>query len=131
VLLSTSVLLQPIPTPQGSQLLLSIIDNQAAKQISFTIDDTTIGRVFATSIPYKGSLFFGAYTQLEFQPCCATFPIQDYRFSGSLYNMQMTTRDGRTEGLTANYMLPFVLDAPPSWDFTYYQSSILGYQQFS
>jgi hypothetical protein len=67
--------LQPIPTPPGSELLLSIVDNSAARQISFTIDDVTIGRIFAASIPYRGSLFFGTYTQLEFQPCCAIFPI--------------------------------------------------------
>jgi hypothetical protein len=121
----------PTSTPAGSHLVLTIVDNQAAKKIVFTIGDTTIGRTFATSIPYSGSLFFSSYTQLEFQPCCNTFPIQDYRFTGSLYGLQITTRGGKTEGLTAGYMLPFLIDTPPSWDFTYYQSSVLGYQQVS
>ena len=121
----------PTPTPPGSHLVLSIVDDHAAKRIYFTIIDTTIGKTFKTSIPYSGTLFFSTYTQLEFQPCCNAFPIQDYKFTGSLYDLQITTKDGQTEGLTAGYMVPFLLDTPPSWDFTYYQSSILGYQQVS
>jgi hypothetical protein len=121
----------PTPTPPGSHIVLTITDDTAARKIRFAIVDTTIGKTFRFSIPYSGSLFYSTYTQLEFQPCCNTFPIQDYRFTGSLYGLQITTRGGQTEGLTAGYMVPFILDTPPSWDFTYYQSSILGYQQIS
>jgi hypothetical protein len=121
----------PIPTPPGTHLVLSIVDDRSKHQIRFTIDDTTTGRAYTASIPYRGSLFFSSYTQLEFQPCCNAFPIQDYRFVGSLYDNQITTKDGRAEGLTASYMVPFLIDTPSSWDFTYYQTSNFGYQQIA
>jgi len=121
----------PTATPPGSHLVLSIVDDWVAKKIRFTIADTTIGQTFTTSIPYRGSLFFSTYTQLEFQPCCNRYPIRDYQFTGSLYGLQITTKDGKTAGLTGGYMLPFILDTPPSWDFTYYQTVISGYQQIS
>jgi hypothetical protein len=117
------------PTPSGSKLFLSIYDNVASSIINFTIIDTTNGDVFTTSIPYTGSLFYGAYTQVEFQPCCNSYPIQDYQFSGSLTNLAVTLPDGKAAGLPASYMIPFVLDTPPGWDFTYYQSSSYGYGQ--
>jgi hypothetical protein len=120
-----------IPSPQGTHLTLSIIDDQSTKDIVFTIVDTTTSQTFSASIPYNGTAFYGTYTQLEFQPCCATYPIQDYQINGELYNMQITTVSGQTQSLNSNYMLPFVLDTPTSWDFTYYQNSILGYQQLS
>ena len=122
---------QGIPSPQGTHLTLSIVDNQSAKDIVFTIVDTTTSQTFSASIPYSGTGFYGAYTQLEFQPCCASYPIQDYQINGALYNMQITTVSGSTQSLNSSYMLPFVLDAPPSWGFTYYQNSIAGYQQVS
>ena len=121
----------PTPTPPGSHLVLSIVDDWAAKKIRFTIVDTTIGQTFKASIPYHGSLFFSTYTQLEFQPCCNRYPIHDYQFAGSLYGLQITTKEGKTEGLGAGYMVPFILDTPPSWDFTYYQTAISGYQQIA
>jgi hypothetical protein len=121
----------PTATPPGSHLVLTITDDMAARKIRFVIVDTTIGKTFKTLIPYSGSLFYSTYTQIEFQPCCNTYPIQDYRFMGSLYGLQITTRGGKTEGLNAAYMVPFLIDTPPSWDFTYYQSSTQGYQQIS
>lgn len=120
---------QSIATPQPTHLVLSIVDDQAAHAIRFTIRDTTIGKVFTATIPYSGSPFDGMYTQAEFQPCCNEHPIQDYRLAGSLYGIHITTLAGRVSGLPAGYMIPFVLDAPPSWDFTYYQGSTFGYQQ--
>ncbi|MDG6995817.1 MAG: hypothetical protein JRN52_07835 [Nitrososphaerota archaeon] len=129
---SNNPAVQPgIPSPQGTHLTLSIVDNQSAKSIIFTIVDTTTSQTFSASIPYNGTAFYGAYTQLEFQPCCASYPIQDYQINAALYNMQITTISGQTQSLNSNYMLPFVLDAPPSWDFTYYQNSVSAYQQIS
>lgn len=120
-----------VPSPQGTHLTLSIVDDQTAKEITFTIVDTTTSQTFTASIPYNGTAFYGTYTQLEFQPCCATYPIQDYQINGELYNMQITTLSGHTQSLGSDYMLPFVLDTPTSWDFTYYQNSVFGYQQIS
>jgi len=118
-------------TPPGSVLFLSIYDNTLSKIINFTIIDTTNGDVFTHSIPYAGTMFYGAYTQVEFQPCCNKYPIQDYRLSGSLSDLQIILPGGKTAGLPASYMIPFTLDTPPSWDFTYYQGSTYGYQQIT
>ena len=122
---------QLIHTPPGSHLFFSIYDNTLSKIINFTIIDATNGDVFKATIPYTGSYFFGTYTQVEFQPCCNKYPIQDYKLSGSLSGLQITLPDGKTGGLSASYMIPFNLDTPPSWDFTYYQGSTYSYGQIT
>jgi hypothetical protein len=43
--------------------------------------------------------------------------------------MKKTTLAGAMEAISSTYMLPFVLDAPPTWNFAYYQESTLGYHQ--
>jgi len=124
--------IQPgVYSPQGTKLVLSIVDDQNAKQVNFTIKDLTTKQVFTDSRPYNGTLFFSSYTQLEFQPCCNQYPISDYKVNGALYDMQITTQSGSVQPLPASYMLPFVLDAPPTWSLTYYQGSSAGYTQLS
>ncbi|MFP3190110.1 MAG: hypothetical protein RXR31_02060 [Thermoproteota archaeon] len=81
-------------------------------------------------MPYNGTPFYGTYTQLNFQPCCNLYPIQDYKMNGELINMQITTLDGKVISLPESYMLPFILDAPTSWNFSYYQNSTAGYLQY-
>ena len=115
-----------------TRLQVSITDDQSAKEVVFTIvvTSSTLGsQTFTASRPYNGTEFYGTYTQLEFQPCCNLFPIQDYTFSGELYNMQTTRAGGTPQSLPAGYMLPFMLDAPTSWNLGYYQGSVSGYQQ--
>jgi len=51
--------------------------------------------------------------------------------NGELINIQITTLDGKVISLPASYMLPFILDAPTSWNFSYYQNSTAGYLQIS
>ena len=129
---SNSPAIQPgIHSPKGTHLELSIVYDQSAKNIIFTIVDRTTSQTFTDSIPYSGTAFYGTYTQLEFLPCRETYPIQDYHINGELQNMQITTLSGETQSLGSSYMLPFVLDTPTSWDFTFYQSSVSGYQQLS
>ncbi|MEM3185049.1 MAG: hypothetical protein QXQ39_00010 [Conexivisphaerales archaeon] len=118
-------------SPPGTLLILSIVYYPSQNQITFTIKDLNTSAVYTASIPYNGTAFYGSYTQLEFQPCCNTSPIQDYKINAELYSMQITTLLGNQEFLNASYMLPFTLDAPPSWDFTYYQNSTYGYTQIS
>ena len=117
----------------NTRLQLSITDDQSAKDVVFTIIVTSPALssplTFTASRPYNGTEFYGTYTQLEFQPCCNLFPIQDYTFSGSLYDMQTTQTGGTPQSLPAGYMLPFMLDAPTSWSLGYYQGSVSGYQQ--
>jgi len=118
-----------VVSPFPTHLVLSIIDVPAVNQIVFTIKDTSTNQLFNASIPYRGGLFYGMYTQLEWQPCCNRYPIQEYALDGSLYAVQITPLSGPKMLLSSSYMLPFVLDAPPSWSFSYYQDSVDGYQQ--
>jgi len=122
-------------TGPNTHLDLSIAYDASEGGIVFTIvaSSPALQRpaMFRALIHSSATQFFGTYTQLEFQPCCNQFPIQDYGFKGELYGMQTSQRGGTPQLLTASYMLPFILDAPSSWDFTYYQSSTAGYQQIS
>ena len=120
-----------VASPAGTHLILTILDDTSSKSIAFTIVDTTIGQTWQASIPYSGTLFYGMYTQLEWQPCCSNFPIGAYQFQGILYNEQITTSTGQVRPLTADYMLPFTLDAPPQWSLTWYQDATLGYDQIA
>jgi hypothetical protein len=120
-----------LSTPAGSQLTLSIVDDATLNVINFTIRDISVGKTFTIAIPYTGSYFFGTYTQMEFQPSANAFPISDYKLSGYLTGIQVTPVGGSPTHLPASYMIPFILDAPSSWDFTYYQTSISGYQEIA
>ena len=124
--------IQPgVASPAGTHLTLTIEADVETNTVTMTIVDTTINQVFTTSFAYGGGPFYGMYTQLEWQPCCSSFPIEDYQFSGTLYNERITTLAGTVQGLGSDYMLPFTLDAPTTWSLTYYQDSILGYDQLA
>ena len=129
---SNNPAVQPgVASPAGTHLKLTILDDVANPSIVFTIDDTSIGQTWQASIPHSGTMFYGMYTQIEWQPCCSNYPIADYAFSGTLYNEAITTSTGAVQGLTSSYMLPFTLDAPPQWSLTYYQDATLGYNQLA
>ena len=123
-------ILPGIASPPETHLVLSIADNTANHSIDFQIVDTSVQPVayFNASVPYSGSAFYGMYTQMEFQPCCNTSRIDAYQLSASLYNLQLLNGTGEVP-LTADYMVPFVLNAPPTWSLTYYDEASLGYQQ--
>ncbi|MDG7015977.1 MAG: hypothetical protein JRM82_01220 [Nitrososphaerota archaeon] len=57
--------------------------HQAAKAMVFTIVVSSPALnhplTFTASRPYNGTEFYGTYTQMEFQPCCNQFPIQDHQ----------------------------------------------------
>ena len=120
-------------TPVGTQLGLSITDNGAAASITFRIVDYSVSgahRYWNATIAYTGTEFFGAYTQLEWQPCCSKFPIASYFFNGSFSHLRI---DGGNltapRSLPASYMLPFALDVPPSWNFGFYDAATASYSQ--
>lgn len=120
-------------TPNGSILTLNIIDQPANKTMLFQIIDQSVStasgdRYWNATIAYNGTEFYGTYTQLEFQPSSA-YPISDYYFNGSLYNMGYGNSLADLTPLNNSYMLPFVLDAPPTWSLTYYGSNTAGYNQ--
>jgi len=120
-------------TPAGSRLTLRIVDNVPAGQIDFEIIDHSIGGANQTNqvaIPYNGSAFGGTYTQIEWQPCCSTYPISSYFFNGSLAGL--TISGGNLTApfpLPASYMVPFALDVPPSWNYGFYDAAAAGYAQ--
>ncbi len=123
--------IQPgFPTPAGSVLTLRIIDQPATNSLFFQIIDHNAPARYMywnATIPYNGTEFFSTYTQLEFQPF-SSYPISDYFFNGSLYNMEYGS-PGSLTPLNATYMIPFILNAPPTWSFAYYSNSIAGYAQ--
>jgi len=120
-----------VATPAGSVLVLHILFESSTNVIRFEIDDTTTGTVWSHDLSYSGGAFYGAYTQMEFQPCCNSSPIGDYKLDGSLTDMQITPVGEAAEDLPASYMLPFLLDAPGSWNYGYYQNSSGGYTEVS
>ncbi len=120
-----------VPTPPNTVLSLSIVYMEAQSQIVFTIRDLNTSATYTAAIPYNGTPFYGSYTQLEFQPCCNLYPIGDYKVDASLLQMTIVTLNGQTLSLPASYMLPFTLDAPSTWSFTYYNNASSGYQQIS
>ncbi len=126
-------ILPGIASPPETHLILTIADNEANHSTDFQIVDTSVEPVayFNASVPYSGTAFYGMYTQMEWQPCCSNFPIAQYRLSASLYHMELTDANGATTPLKSDYMVPFTLDAPPSWNFGYYDDTGLGYQQLA
>ena len=120
-----------IASPDRTSLDLSIVFVPSSKEIVFSVVDRSTSQTFSASIPYSGGPFYGTYTQLEYQPCCSTFPIGDFTLKGAIQKMAIGLTGGQTRSLPASYMLPSSLDAPPSWDFTYYDNSTAGYTQIS
>jgi len=120
-----------VGTPAGTHLVLTITYDAVVKKIIFTIVDTTIGQTFTQTISNNDGPFYGVYSQIEWQPCCSDFPIEDYHFSGILYNNTITTLNGSVQVLKSDYMIPFAIDAPPNWSLTYYQDNIAGYRQLA
>ena len=120
-------------SPSPTHLTLTIQDQPAMKEIRFQIVDHSVGpslRYWNATIPYEGTEFFGSYTQIEWQPCCSNYPISDYSLNARMYGLTISGGNlSAPELLGANYMLPFVLDTPPSWSFTYYDGSSAGYAQ--
>lgn len=125
------------PAPQygfqaqpNSTLSLSIVDNPSNKSIFFQIVYYAPGvtKYFNATISYTGTEFYSTYTQLEFQPS-SSYPINEYYFNGTLYNMAYGNSMSSLTPLNGSYMLPFILNAPPSWSFEYFQDSISGYNQ--
>ncbi len=122
-------------SPPGTTLDLTIQDQPAAHQILFEIVDTAPGvpaadRDSVATIPYSGTLFYGTYTQTEWQPCCSNYPIGSYWLNGTLSDIAIS--GGQVGGpieLSPQYMLPFALDMPPSWNLNYYEVSTAGYSQ--
>ena len=119
-------------SPSGTVLHLAILANLSTHLLDFTLVDTSItgaNRTWTSTMAYNGTLFFGSYTQLEFQPT-SKYPISQYFLNGSLDGLRIS--GGNLTGavsLRAGYMLPYEIDAPLSWNMNYYDSAPAGYDQ--
>ncbi|MGC8542519.1 MAG: hypothetical protein ACP5NQ_01155 [Vulcanisaeta sp.] len=120
-----------VPTPNNTLLKLMIYYNMSAKEIIFEIYDYNTSQLWIHEIPYSGTPFYGTYTQLEFQYAYTKYPIYDYIFNGTMFDIEVTFLNGTTRTLPASYMIPFELSAPPTWDLTYYNANASGYNQFA
>lgn len=122
-------------TPANSLLQLSIIDSPANKTITFQITDMSMSqssgyRYWNATVPYSGTAFYGTYTQLEFQPS-SLFPIGEYHFNGTMSSISYGNSLTGLSQLSQNYMLPYTLNAPVGWSFTYYNDHTAGYTQIA
>ncbi len=114
--------------PKGEKVVLSIVYKQNSKEIVFKEYYPSIHKTLSATIFYRGSDFYSAYTQMEFQP---TYGIQNYKLSGSIFGIQITPISHQSEYLPASYMMPFNLDAPTTWDVHYYVNATAGYDELT
>ncbi|MCI4330700.1 MAG: hypothetical protein L3K19_02490 [Thermoplasmata archaeon] len=120
-------------SPPGTRLQLTIQQNPGNHSLRFQIVDLSIGglnRTVSATIPYNSTLFYGAYSQVEWQPCCSNFPIGSYFLNASLRGLTIGGGSVATPTtLDASYMVPYALDTPPAWSMTYYRSNTAAYDQ--
>lgn len=116
--------------PKGEKIILSIVFNKSSHEIMFKEYYPQIKKTLSANISYTGGDFYSAYTQMEYQTS-SSYPIQDYKLTGSIFGIQITPVSGVPEYLPAIYMMPFNLNAPTSWDVHYYVNSTAGYDELS
>ena len=114
-------------TPLGTVLHLTIDYKTAAHQVVFTIVDVNLSKTWTKSIPYSGPAFIDASTQFEAQPSFNA-TIAKYKFSGWMTGLEITPQGGAPQNLTAQYMAPITTNAPPTWDETFYNANLSGYE---
>jgi hypothetical protein len=117
-------------TPAGTVLHLTIDYETTAHKVVFTIVDVNLSKTWTKSIPYSGPAFVDASTQFEAQPSFNA-TIAKYKLLGWMSGLEITPQGGAPQGLTAQYMVPTMTNAPPTWDETYYNSTSSGYELIS
>jgi len=85
-------------------------------------------RYWNVSVPYIGTEFYAAYTQIETSAMNGS-QLNDYRFNGSMYNISYGSSFSSLVPLNSSYMLPYSIDAPPTWGLTYYNNQTASYRQ--
>ena len=118
-------------TPNGTILGLTIQDIPSEGRISFQIVDYSVNNQFRywnVSVPYIGTEFYAAYTQIETSAMNGS-QLNDYRFNGSMYNISYGSSLSSLVPLNSSYMLPYSIDAPPTWGLTYYNNQTASYRQ--
>ncbi len=120
-----------VATPTGSVLTLSIVWQSSTKHVLFNIVDKTTGKTFSESIAYSGSAFVSALTQFEFESY-AKYPIAEYKANLVVSGYEFTKVGSSTpQKMNLSELYPSLVNAPPTWDLTYYNNATAGYQQIS
>lgn len=121
-----------LSSPAGTVLTLSIVWNSTADKIQYEIVDVTLDKTFSASIPYSGQAFYSALTQLEFLTGTNTSSISNYKVNETVSSYQITKVGSAVpQDLNSTEQFPFYVNAPPSWDLTYYNDATAGYAQLS
>jgi hypothetical protein len=119
-------------SPPGTVLSLSIERVPAEQEIVFTLIDHNVGSadaVWTATMPYHGPAFVAVYTEIEWQST-STVPVSRYFFNGSFAHLQISGGNlSHPLRLGPEYMLPYAVGVPPSWNFYYYNGSSSGYAQ--
>ena len=120
------------PSPPGTVLTLTIERVPALQEIVFTLIDHNVSAPDArwtATIPYTGPAFVAAYTQIEWQSS-SKVPVSQYFFNGSFAHLRISGGNlSAPVRLGPDYMIPFAVGVPPSWNFFYYDRSAGGYAQ--
>jgi hypothetical protein len=117
-------------TPAGTVLELTIHYEKPSHTIVFKIVDLNLSKTWTHSIPYSGPAFVAASTQFEAQPQFSS-TIAKYKMKGWMTGVDITPVGGTAEVLSAQYMTPILENSPPTWDETFYNASIGGYELIS
>ncbi|MEM0134343.1 MAG: hypothetical protein QXU18_03835 [Thermoplasmatales archaeon] len=118
-------------TPNGTVLGLTIQYVPLKAEILFQIIDYSVSNQYKywnVSIPYAGTEFYAAYTQMETSYMNGS-QLNDYRFNGTMFNISYGSSISSMVPLNSTYMLPFSINAPASWSLTYYSDQTAGYEQ--
>ena len=68
-------------------------------------------------------------TQIEWQ-ATSRVPVSQYFFNGSFAHLRISGQNlSAPVRLGPEYMIPFAVGVPPSWNFFYYSRSAAGYSQ--
>ncbi|MFZ0830605.1 MAG: hypothetical protein WCB18_09360 [Thermoplasmata archaeon] len=119
-------------SPPGTVLSLTIARVPSEGEMVFTLVDHDVSApdaVWSAAIPYTGPAFVAAYTQIEWQ-ATSRVPVSQYFFNGSFAHLRISGQNlSAPVRLGPEYMIPFAVGVPPSWNFFYYSRSAAGYSQ--
>ena len=117
-------------TPAGTVLELTIDYKKPSHTVVFTIVDLNLSKTWTYAIPYSGPAFVAASTQFEAQPQFSA-AIAKYKMTGWLTNLEIRPVGAVAEDLSAAYMTPILENSPPTWDQTFYNTTLGGYELIS
>ncbi|MGC2289825.1 MAG: hypothetical protein WA688_08225 [Thermoplasmata archaeon] len=119
-------------SPPDTVLSLTIARVPSEGEMVFTLVDHNVrapDAVWSAAIPYTGPAFVAAYTQIEWQ-ATSRVPVSQYFFNGSFAHLRISGQNlSAPVRLGPEYMIPFAVGVPPSWNFFYYNRSDAGYSQ--